>query len=522
MNRRLLWAMAAAAGTGFVSLGYEILWYRVYAYGTGGTLPVFGIFLGIYLVGIAFGALWAQRLCKDASPDTGQRIARWAGGLTATAGTVAYLHIPVAVWFAENQHVMGAMPFAGLAAGLYGAVLPLVGHVGVPANRRAGQGVGFVYFANIVGASLGSLLAGFVFLEHLGTATSATLLLATSACLVALLLRGAGSAWAGRVRHGVSAGVLLLAAFAIGFPAHQMIYERLLWRSPNGSDHPFATFVENRSGIVAVSAGGTVFGGGVYDGRLNTSLSTDTNLIVRAYALAGLHPNPRRILMIGLGSGSWAQVVAHHPRLQKLTVVEINPGYLEVLRRHREVSSLLDNPKVEFVIDDGRRWLNAAPEQAFDVILSNTSFYWRANSTHILSKEFLALAASRLANGGIVYLNTTFSLAAARTACASFHSGLRFFNFVAVGNAPVTFDTERFKATLRTYRIDGQPPFDGGSAAADPWLAENLQGLLAPSNLETCGDLLARSESARVITDDNMAGETDVPWNFSFQPPVPD
>ena len=522
MNRWRPWAMAVAAGTGFVSLGYEILWYRVYAYGTGGTLPVFGVFLGIYLIGIAFGALWAQRLCKRVSPNAAKHIACWAAGLTAMACAVAYLHIPVAVWFAENQHVMGAMPMAGLAAGLYGAVLPLACHVGVAANRRAGRGVGFVYFANIVGASMGSALTGFVFLEHLGTAASAMLLLAVSGGMVALLLRGAGNGWAGRVSHGVGAAVLLLSALLIGHPAHQMLYERLLWRSPNGSDHPFATFVENRAGIVAVSAGGTVFGGGVYDGRLNTSLSKDTNMIVRAYALAGLHPNPRRVLMIGLGSGSWAQVVAHHPRLRKLTVVEINPGYLEVLRRHREVGSLLDNPKVEFVIDDGRRWLKAAREQAFDVILSNTSFHWRANSTHILSEEFLALAARRLTDGGIVFLNTTFSLAAARTACAGFRSGLRFFNFVAVGDGPVAFDAERFKATLRAYRIDGLPPFDGGSADAEPWLAENLPRLLSPSNLETCSHLLARSETTRLITDDNMASETAVPWNYSFPPPAPD
>lgn len=522
MSRRVPWAMACAAGAGFVSLSYEILWYRVYAFGTGGTLPVFGIFLGVYLAGIAVGALLAQRLCRDASDQAFGLIARWAGGLAAAAGAVAYLHIPIAVWFAERTHMMGAMPFAGLAAGLYGAVLPLVGHVAVPPNRRAGQGVALVYFANIVGSSAGSLLTGFVFLEHLGAVNSSMLLLAVSGCLAVLLLRGGGSGWAGGMAHCLSAAAVLLIALAIGRPAHQFLYERLLWRTPNGGDHPFADLIENRSGVLAVSAAGTVFGGGVYDGRLNTNLSNDTNMIYRAYALAGLHPNPRRVLMIGLGSGSWAQVVAYHPRLEQLTVVEINPGYLEVLRRHREVRSLLDNPKVEIVTDDGRRWLKAARSRAFDVIVSNTSFHWRANSTHILSKEFLELAASRLADGGIVYLNTTFSLAAARTACASFRSGLRVVNFVAVGDGSVTFDVERFKTALRAYRIDGVPPFDGGAAAVEPWLASTMPRLLAPNNLEACSDLLARSKTTRIVTDDNMADETAVPWNYSFQPPTPE
>ena len=522
MSRRVPWAMACAAGAGFVSLSYEILWYRVYSFGTGGTLPVFGIFLGVYLAGIAIGALCAQRLCRDASDQTFGRIARWAGGLAAAAGAAAYLHIPIAVWFAEHAHVMGAMPFAGLAAGLYGAVLPLVGHVAVPPNRRAGQGVSLVYFANIVGSSAGSLLTGFVFLEYLGAANSSMLLLGVSGGLALLLLRGAGGGWAGGAAHGIGAAAVLLLALVVGRPAHESLYERLLWRTPNGGDHPFADLVENRSGVLAVSAAGTVFGGGVYDGRLNTSLGNDTNMIYRAYALAGLHPSPRRVLMIGLGSGSWAQVVAHHPRLEQLTVVEINPGYLEVLRRHREVSSLLENPKVEIVIDDGRRWLKAAEGQAFDAIVSNTSYHWRANSTHILSKEFFELASARLAPGGILYLNTTSSLAVAKTVCASFGSGLRFRNFIAAGNGRVEFDVERFERVLPAYRIDGTAPFEGGAPVAQLWLRDNLPRLLSPTHLETCDSILARSATTRIITDDNMASETSAPWNYSPRAPTPE
>ena len=516
---RTTWAMACAALAGFVSLAHEILWYRVYAFGTGGTLPVFGIFLGIYLAGIAVGALLAARLCQDASSETRNRIAHWAGLLAAAAGAVAYCHIPLAAWFAEHRHLAGAMPFAGLAAGLYGAVLPLVGHAAVPPDRKAGQGVSYVYLANIVGACLGSVLTGFVFLEHLGVANAALLLLAVSAGAALLLLCDGESMRAGGAVRCGAALILTAGAFAYGSPRYDGLYERLLWRTPGGVNHPFDLLVENRAGVVAVTSAGTVFGGGVYDGKLNVSLARDSNSIHRAYALAGLHPNPRRVLMIGLGSGSWGQVVAQHPRIQTLDIVEINSGYLEVLRRYALVRSLLDNPKVQIHIDDGRRWLSQATDARYDVILSNTSFHWRANSSHVLSTQFLELAARRLAPGGIVYFNTTGSAAAARTACASFASGLRFANFMAVGNGRVEFNAERFKDALHTYRIDGRSPFDGPAA---PWLEANLPRLLSPANLETCPSILARTETARIITDDNLAAEAEVPWNYSFQPPPPE
>lgn len=505
--------MACAALAGFISLSYEILWYRVYALGTGGTLPVFGIFLGIYLAGVAIGALLAQRLCRETSAAWG-RIAHWAGLLAAAAGAIAYLHVPLAAWFAEHRHVAGAMPFAGLAAGLYGAVLPLAGHAAVPPNSKAGRGVARVYLANIIGSCLGSVLTGFVFLEYLGMADAALLLLAASAVAALALLRGGRRGWAGGLALALTA-----AAFLYGSPRYEGLYERLLWRTPGAAEHPFALLVENRAGVVAVTTAGTVFGSGVYDGKLNVGLARDSNMIYRAYALAGLHPNPRRVLMIGLGSGSWAQVVAHHPHLQRLAVVEINPGYLEVLRRYEEVRSLLGNPKVEILIDDGRRWLSQATDARYDVILSNTSYHWRANSSHILSAQFLALAASRLAPGGIVYLNATGSPEAARTACASFASGLRFANFMAVGNGQVEFNAENFKTVLRAYRIDGRRPFNG---PAEPWLAANLPRLLSPDILESCASILARTENARIITDDNLASEAAVRWNFSFRPPSPE
>jgi spermidine synthase len=83
----------------------------------------------------------------------------------------------------------------------------------------------------------------------------------------------------------------------------------------------------------------------------------DVNMIVRPYGLSAFQSAPHRVLMIGLGSGSWAQVVANHPQVEELTVVEINPGYLHLIPEQPTVASLLRNPKVRIVIDDGRRWL---------------------------------------------------------------------------------------------------------------------------------------------------------------------
>ena len=172
-----------------------------------------------------------------------------------------------------------------------------------------------------------------------------------------------------------------------------MVYERLMFKADYRPQMEFAHLLESRSGVVAVSKDGTVFGGGVYDGRFNTSLVHDSNLLARAYAIGAFHPQVRHLLMIGLSSGSWAQVMANFPGVEDLTVVEINPAYLQLIPQYPAVASLLQNPKVHIVIDDGRRWLLEYPRRRFDLIVMNTTFHWRDHASNLLSRDFLRLCA---------------------------------------------------------------------------------------------------------------------------------
>jgi SAM-dependent methyltransferase len=285
------------------------------------------------------------------------------------------------------------------------------------------------------------------------------------------------------------------------------LLERLLWKTAAPAHAPFARVVENRTGILAVDETGTVYGHGMYDGRFNVDVVNDTNGILRAYSLALFHPAPRRVLMIGLSSGSWAQVIANHPAVERLTVVEINPGTVELVRGSPVVASLLANPKVELHVDDGRRWLASHPEQRFDAVVSNTTYHFRASATNLLSAEFLRLVRTRLAPGGVLLYNTTGSERVQRTGCLVFPHGARFSNQLAVSDAPLAPDVERWRRALLAWRIDGRPVIDPGS----PEGARVLGGLsgVAP---EPCAAILARTAGRAPVTDDNMGTE----WRFIY------
>jgi SAM-dependent methyltransferase len=199
--------------------------------------------------------------------------------------------------------------------------------------------------------------------------------------------------------------------------------------------------------------------------------------------------------------------------VRSLTVVEINPGYLALVRGHAEVASLLVNPKVSIVVDDGRRWLRAHPERRFDAVVSNTTWHFRASVTNLLSVEFLDLVRRHLNPGGILFYNTTESPRVQRTGCSVFPYGARFTNHLVLSDAPIAWDFARWRGALEAYRIDGRPVFDlarPGDRATIDRLGAWQASLTAPAPerpIEPCPDVLKRTAGARLVTDDNMGSE---------------
>jgi predicted membrane-bound spermidine synthase len=488
-------AYLLAFASGFIALSHEILWYRVYSYTSQGSAEAFALMLGAYLAGIAFGAYGARALCRDGAPPL--RAVAW---LLAASSLAFFLPpgVASAVVLVESWEL--TLPAVAAASALLGAVFPLVGHSFIAPDERSGSRISYLYLANILGSVAGSLGTGFLLLDHWPLATVAWFLACASlVCAVALTAaRGVRVAALG----GAVAGCVLAAvALRALIPAlYGSLYEKLQFQTGYRPGEHFALTIENKSGVITVDKGGTVYGGGVFDGTINTSLQNDTNGIVRAYALAGMHPAPREVMMVGLSSGSWANVIADHPLVERLTIVEINPGYLKLVERYPEEAALLRHPKVRIEIDDARRWLVRHADRRFDVVISNNTLHWRAHVSNLLSVEFAELVRSHLRPGGVFYFNTTGSLRAGASAAAVFPHLIGFQHWIAASSAPLAFDRERWTEVMRRYVVAGHSPLGGD--ADERAVLGRIDKLLQPEP-----QLRARIAHAAPITDDNMGSE---------------
>jgi spermidine synthase len=260
-----------------------------------------------------------------------------------------------------------------------------------------GARIGRFYSWNVCGSILGALAGGFVVLPMMGSRNGvlalAGLSLASALWLASALpapSRRAGWIW-------TSAGALVFAVVALKAPgpfdialARRHPGERLLW----SQEGPQASVSVHQMGVARVL---------YLDGKHQAD---DTPLVVQihreigALALA-VHPQPRRVLVIGLGGGVTAGAAALDPAA-RLDVVELSPAVIGGAEWFRHVNGdLLHRPNVRMRVDDGRNVLLLTPEK-YDVITADIIQPHHAGAGSLYSAEYFQLAREALKDDGVM------------------------------------------------------------------------------------------------------------------------
>ena len=126
----------AAAG-GYVSLSYEIFFFRTESFASGSSATAFAVTLSAFLVGIASGAREAGERCESA---TRAEIARGLVDALLKAALVGLVFLPLLnrlAWL--DRGMLGAVIImVYLVARYWGALLPCLAEFSVPPDDRAG------------------------------------------------------------------------------------------------------------------------------------------------------------------------------------------------------------------------------------------------------------------------------------------------------------------------------------------------------------------------------------------------
>jgi spermidine synthase len=431
--------------SGFCSMAYEVFWTRLLGLILGPTTYSFSLVVSTFIIGLALGNIlfgWLADRAKEAF-----RL------LVITQICAACLALLVSQFLGNSQFffskliytlqgdfgkmvlVQSMMLFFILIGPtiFLGATFPLVSRIYARSLPDIGKSIGTAYAMNTLGAILGSFAAGFLLIPLLGKEnglrTTAALQILVS--LLALTYLGF-KAWE-RSRAFIAGLITLFLAalLLINFPSwnHHILargwyyrFEDLaqsfrgtswfdaVWKGPS-KIAPFAAkgeivfYGDGIGGFTTVekmvdsagTANYTLYNSGKADAssrtdRLSQALSAHIPLL--------FHPDPKRIMVLGLASGMTAGEALLYP-VNQIDVLEINPQVLKASEFFTPCNNnCLTNPKSRIIVQDGRNHLELTREK-YDVIISEPSNPWMAGLANLFTLEYFETVKERLNGNGI-------------------------------------------------------------------------------------------------------------------------
>ena len=114
------------------------------------------------------------------------------------------------------------------------------------------------------------------------------------------------------------------------------------------------------------------------------------------------HGMAREVLIIGGGDGGTLEEVLKHRSVVRATMVELDPGVVEIARTHLPAISrgAFDDPRTELIFGDGVRFV-AETDRQFDVIIVDSTDPFGPGEA-LFTQAFYAHCRARLRSGGIL------------------------------------------------------------------------------------------------------------------------
>jgi len=438
LYRLVLWGIGVS---GFCALGYEVLWTRVLTIVIGASVYGFTIMLVAFLAGIALGSEaygLFPRIFRIADKGA-ERSVFWFGIVQVVIGVAAFL---VTLYIRDlPANIMGLQNyFLGISPGFFNAKLwssfvlafsymvvpaffmglsfPLAGRVHAEYKKRIGSAVGEVLAYNTVGAILGAAASGFAMIYLFGIERSLQMLIAVNVGFGLIVIFSArnGKIAAGGAAVGTAAMLLFL---AFNHQALRMWDAKYFAIYRNNAPEAFRTpemireAVENTDvlyyaeGVEAIVSSTRVKGGEltfITNGRVEASshLQAQQCQFTLGHLPMLLNKDPKRVLVVGTGSGMTLGATSAHPGVEQITLAEIEPKVIGVARTFAAYNHhVLDNPKLRIVFNDGRNFLMTTKEK-FDVITADPIHPWFRGAGYLYASEYFKLAAEHLRPGGMV------------------------------------------------------------------------------------------------------------------------
>jgi predicted membrane-bound spermidine synthase/tetratricopeptide (TPR) repeat protein len=393
---------------GLAGLACEVLWIRYMSFIVSSTY-VFPTILCVYLLGAGLGGLIYGLL---------------AGRIRRPALTLGVVEMLLAL-SVPATFITSALLFAGgppppfdqkgmallivfLPTVLMGMAFPLLCAVYGRRVQTLGRRTGLLFAVNTIGTVLGALLPIFVLIPFLGIQKSLWFISFLYG-LMAIALLGCANLRSRWLLGGFTlpaAVVYAVALILLLAVVPSNLCQRVFLATDFGlAKHTDILFYrEGRTGTAIVTRNRinncrTVYINGISEVPLEYPHQLCFKMIGDLAPM--LHPKPDDVLMICFGGGVAAGATSVLPEVKSLTIVVLEKSVVKAAALlSQENNGLLQNPKANVVIDDGRNFIMTSSRK-WPVIVSDSTHPKSGDSWVLYTQEFYQQVRDHLTDDGV-------------------------------------------------------------------------------------------------------------------------
>jgi predicted membrane-bound spermidine synthase len=482
-------AYALVFVTGFLAIGYEIVWFRVVGVLVKASVYAFSTTLSVYLLGIAIGSFYMSRYLKKHTTINKKSLfffLQFFIGLYVIITFLGYyyltkytfleiftqksfstiLHPPEDIRFElflsfGNLYKLldiffWPMIFVFVPTIFMGASFPLITLLALSQPNKEGKFTGTVYFFNISGNVFGGVFTGFLILPFMGT--EFTIITFSIVGIIFVIFTSMSYNKKFPLLRRTSFALIICIFTIIIFPKQGKLYEIMhilpdkvkkglnISSSQNDKNGTITYLEEGRDGIIVTYQNDEkVFN--YINGLPHGSRGFFYGHQYEAIEAASFAPHIENILIIGYGTGDTAKTILNIKSVRKVTVVEINETLMKNVAKIPVIKKELSDPRLNLIIEDGRRFLLGTNEK-YDLILIDPIRTTTSYSNNIYSIQFFKIVSRHLKPGGIFMAWLNEKIVLPKTIKTAFKH-IRMYKFFALAsNTALIKDHEKYQKLI--------------------------------------------------------------------------